>query len=244
MRWYVLLGLVVLPVGGLSVLYRWPPQVPATAITIAALALGMFQPRMSDDAKVIWFMCACVLGIAVIYGSFRSEAKHKQELGDSERHAEELFAKQREGFDRRFDEQQKRSDETVALLGTAQATMAELVKANAGASTHGLKRNTLNLAARIVGFLVDRRKNEPPQEIAMMGLPIPVGKYAEYIFETGELYREQFDDEVRQTIEDLKRDGLEDKELEILAGPHVNPHDEVVRKIAEHLRDLAKKLKG
>jgi len=47
---------------------------------------------------------------------------------------------------------------------------------------------------------------------------------------------------VQQAIKDLKRAGLASQELDILAGPHVIPHDDTVRKIAESLRELAKKL--
>ena len=128
----ILVGLALLPLIGVSVLFRFPPQVPATVITIIGMALGVLLPRMSEEGKIIWLICVCALGIVTIYSSFRSEAGHRQELDTARQRFDEKFDSQEKRFEQRFDEQKKRSDELLALASASQATMAELSKASVG----------------------------------------------------------------------------------------------------------------
>ena len=114
------------------------------------------------------------------------------------------------------------------------------------AATHSekgtLRAEALFLSSEISRFLVVRQANEPEPEVALMGVPIPVGKYAAYIFETGTLYEQKYGEQVRRVVTRLKNEGLEDKQLDILAGPHINPHSENVNEIANRLGELASKL--
>lgn len=98
----------------------------------------------------------------------------------------------------------------------------------------------LTLGSEILSFLLERQVNEAEPQFALTAMPIPVGEYAEYRGQTGDLYAQKFGARVQKAIAGLRRHGLEDAMLTSLSKGSTDP--QIDADVANRLIALGQKL--
>jgi hypothetical protein len=218
----------------LSVRWRVPAEVLGIALTVFTTIAGLLVPAKTAEIRTAWICAVLVLGSVSTFAVVRARTEQEAKASEERQQAEERYNADKQVARKQNDDLRDDLNNMKQLLRAA-ATSEQVTKSLRAGT---LEFRVVSLSSEILHFLLDRQAHEPEQQVALMGaMPIPVGSYADYRFETGQMFDQIYGQRVRAAIEQLKNEGLVDPSMGPLMG--ATPDPDVARQIAEKLGTLA-----